>query len=194
MLTNKLEHFLDSLPRGPLLRKIYYLLLWIAAGILAFAGLFYIIDLLMSLAQAANPAQVLGTIFAALISVAGVALAVLVILARTQGIDEFSFLKDYSVIHLLAQLLRLAGEVVVIFHLVTGLSAGVMLWFGSQPHLPYFDSLMWKVLSYAAFPSFLSGLFAILSGTLQAAITLLLYYAAAELLFLLRDIALKSRR
>lgn len=194
MLSKKLTQFLNDLPEGPILRRIFSVLLRVGAGFLAFAGLFYIIDLLMSLAHAGNPADVLGVIFAVLITAAGTSLAIAVIIIRAEGIGEFSFIRDYSVTHLSAQLLRLTGEVLAIFHLAAGLSAGIMIWFGCQPRLPYFDSLMWRTLSFAAFPSFIAGLFAVLASILQSALTLLICYLGAELLLLFRDWAGKSRR
>ena len=193
MIPKKLELFLESLPQGPSLRRIFTCLLWVAAGILVFAGLFYIIDLIMYLPDSQHPAQVLGTGIAILIALVGVGLALAVVMYKARDIQVYPP-QSYSISHLSAQLLRAAGELQAIFHLVTGLSAGIMYWFGGQPRLPYFDSLMWRLLNFASYPPFISGLLTILACLLQAAVTLLSFYLLAELLIIMRDIPLRNRR
>ena len=193
MIRQKIESFLESLPLGALLRKLVDIVLWVAAGILLFAGLFYIIDLIMSLPGAKHPAIVLGTFLAVLIACAGISLALLILYYRTREIANFQS-PSYPVIYLGTQLLRLAGEILAVFHLVTGLSAGIMFWFGSYPRLPYFDSLMWRILNFASFPPFLSGLFTILACIFQAVLTLVASYFLAEFFLLIRDIGQKNRR
>jgi NADH:ubiquinone oxidoreductase subunit K len=192
MTPKKLDTFLEFLPQGPFLRKAFTYLLWVAAGVLVFAGLFYIIDLIMYLPNTQHPAGALGTLIAVLIAAAGVGMALMVVLFRARDIQDYPP-QTYSITHLSAQLLRVTGELQAIFHLVAGFSAGIMYWFGGQPRLPYFDSLMWRLLHFAAYPPFISGLFTILACLLQAAITLIAFYLLAELLLIFRDIALKNR-
>jgi len=193
MISKKLELFLESLTLGPALRRIYGILLRIVAIILVFFGLYYIIDMIMSLANAQLPTQVLGTIIAMLITIIGTILILLILLFRIQNVEDYPS-QSYSVTHLCAQLLWLTGEIIAIFHLTTGLSTGIMYWFGSYPRLPYYDSLMWRLLTFAVFPPFISGLLAIVACILQAALSLIICYLLAELLLIIRDIALSNRR
>jgi len=147
----------------------------------------------MSLANAQLPTQVLGTIIAMLITIIGTILILLILLFRIQNVEDYPS-QSYSVTHLCAQLLWLTGEIIAIFHLTTGLSTGIMYWFGSYPRLPYYDSLMWRLLTFAVFPPFISGLLAIVACILQAALSLIICYLLAELLLIIRDIALSNRR
>lgn len=192
MLSDKLA-FLKLLPRGPALRRIFTAILWIVVALVIFAGLYFIIDMFMALSQAEHPAAVLGTIIAVLTTAAGTALMVLIILHHLPELRSASP-QDYPVHHLTAQLLRLLGEGLAAFHLTAGLATGIAFWFGSRPNLPFFQSLMWKILSFAAFPPFISGFFAILASVFQAAWSLLFCYLAAEFLLLLRDLSPKSRK
>lgn len=192
MLSDRLT-FLKQLPRGPALRKIFSVLLWVLAALTIFAGLYFIIDMFMALSQAELPAAVLGTIIAALATAVGTALIVLTILHHLPDLRGTSP-PDYPVIHLVALLLRLLGEGLAAFHLAAGLATGIAFWFGSRPSLPYFQSLMWRILGFAAFPPFISGLIAILASVFQAALSLLACYLAAELLLLLRELPLKTKR
>lgn len=193
-MLKKLKLLLESLPHGPLLRKIIAALLWAAAGILVFAGLFYCIDLILCLSGTSSAAQVLGAIIAILIILGGVALMLFILYTRIPDVQAHPAGQSYSITHTAALLLRLSGEILAVFHLITGLSAGIMFWFGSNPRLPYFDSLMWRIMNFASFPSFISGLLSILACVFQAAVTLVIYYLMAELLLMFRDIALRNRR
>lgn len=192
-MLNKLEAFVESLPQGQVLRVIFRVLLYLGAGITVFLGLFFVIDLLLYLPMAHHAAEALGTLLAMLIAIAGILTALFFILTRAKKLSVDPP-HSYPIVHLSAQLLRITGEVLAIFHLVAGLSAGIMFWFGGYPRLPYFESWMWRILNFATYPPFLSGLLTILACIFQAAITLATLYLAAEVLMLLRDMSLRSRR
>jgi len=193
MFPKKLEQFLENLPLGTALKRIATVLLWILAVLVVFAGLYYIIDMMMTLSDARHPAAVLGTLLAALIICIGTCLLTVVLLHRLRLLGQEP-VQTYPTTSLAAFLSRLVGEILAIFHATTGLSTGIILWFGGYPRLPYFRSLMWKILNFAAFPPFISGLFAILASIFQAGLVLLGCYLVAELLLLIRDIPLKTRR
>lgn|SRR5690554_57100 len=191
MLPSKIMLIMEALPLGPMLRKAIHVLLWILTGLVVFAGLYYVIDMIMSLTYAQNPVEVIGTLISILVLLAGTAVLGIVLLFRIQDIANLNSL-NYPVMQIGAHLLRMLGEVLAVVHVVAGVTIGIAHWFGAYQALPYFNSLMSRILLFASFPSFVSGLMAILASAFQAALTIIACYLGAELLLLLRNLTARK--
>lgn len=192
MKLTQIEPLVESLSRGPVLRKVFALAMRILVGVCVLAGLFLVLggigEIINVIRHSAG--QALGIILSLILLVFGIILAVKVLLFRAHTI-QVSSENDYPIIYLAVLLLRTAGELTALFSAVMGTIAGLMVWFGSEfPFLPVLAQPLFSLGN----PPFIVGLSAILTSLFQAAIALAGFYLAAELLLLLRNIALNTRR
>jgi hypothetical protein len=190
MKLTQIEPIIESLPRGPILRKIIALALRILTGVVIFAGLFVVLGVIGQTINLLgnNLAEALGHLIALVLIVAAILLAVKVLLFRARNIlieNE----TEYPLIRISALLLRTGGELIALFYSAAGLVAGIMVWFGGQfPFIP----TIWQFFSIYGTPPFILGLGIIFSSLLQALFGLIVLYLLAELLILFRNLALRS--
>lgn len=186
------EPFLESLAKGPVLRKTLALTLRILAAVLILAGLFMALGTIGQIINVIriDAAEALGGLLSLVLIVAGFFLAVKVVLFRAKSILTSSE-SEYPIVSLSLLLLRTAGELLALFYSVFGFISGITIWFGGEfPFLPSF----WRSLFLPGIPAFILGLGIILASLLQAILMLLAFYLLAELLLLLRDLATNCRR
>src|SRR5690554_4277925 len=109
MLPSKIMLIMEALPLGPMLRKAIHVLLWILTGLVVFAGLYYVIDMIMSLTYAQNPVEVIGTHISILVLLAGTAVLGIVLLFRIQDIANLNSL-NYPVMQIRSEERRVGKE------------------------------------------------------------------------------------
>jgi|GEM_PF-2523396 len=181
----QVEPVVDSLSKGPLLRKIIVVTLKILVGIALLSGLVMameMIDRLMS--GISGSIEGLGILLSLVLTAAATFLAIKILLHRAKCIS-YDQESNYPVISLCELLLKTGGELWALGYTSLGLVSGIMVWFGGDsPTIPG----LWVPISHNT-PSFLLGLGTILSGLFQALVMLVLSYLLAELLLLLRNIA-----
>lgn len=184
-IINQIEPTLESLAKGPLLRKITTLILRILAvafvlfGLLAFlGGIAAIIDTIPH-----NLAHGLGITLSLAVMILAVFIAVKILLFRARAILICGE-NHYPVIHLSAILLRGSGELLALCWTTLGLIAGILIWFSGSSSL---KEIPFPVM-FIPGPPFLTGLAAILSALVLGVFILIFFYLLAELLLLLRKL------
>jgi hypothetical protein len=184
-IINQIEPTLESLSKGPLLRKITVLILRILAvaiiflGLLAFlGGIAAIIDIIPY-----NLSHGLGVTLALVIMILAIFLAVKILLFRARTVQICSE-HNYPVIYLSSILLRCGGELLALSSIAMGIASGILLWFSgglSLEGLPLPAGLIEG-------PPFITGLVAIISAAVSGVFILIFFYLLAELLLLIRKL------
>lgn len=184
-IINQIEPTVESLAKGPLLRKITVLILRIIAvsivflGLLAFlGGIAAIIDIIPY-----NLSHGLGITLALVIMILAIFIAVKILLFRARTV-RICGENNYPVIYLSSILLRCTGEIVALFWTATGLAASILIWFSGGLSL---EGLPFPALIIQG-PPFLTGLVTLLSAVICGVFILIFFYLLAELLLLLRKL------
>jgi len=188
MNLKQIEPVVESLAKGPIVRKTLALTLRVLTGVLIFAGLFVVLGAIGEIINiiSFSATQALGIMLSLVLVIVGFVLAVKILLFRARTI-LISQENDYPIIHLSALLLRTGGELLVLFYSVVGIVSGIMIWFGGDLSIP----ILWHSFFSPGLPPFILGLGIILFSLTQAIFSFILFYLGAELLLLLRNIATK---
>lgn len=199
-LTN-IEPIINSLPKGRILRKTIALALRILTGVAVFLGLFTTLNFIGKIIDAVDhsPALALGLLISVALVIIAIAVAVKILLLRAKNILVGNQM-EYPLIQLSIPLLRTVGDMLALASSTAGLIAGILHWFGGDLpfitdywHLWFFstDTCLLTFLGITSIPAVILGLGIILSGLIQGLIGLLFFYLLAELLNLLKGLALK---
>lgn len=185
-IINQIEPTLESLAKGPLLRKVTALILRILAVALVLSGLLAFLGGIAAIIEIIpyNLAHGLGITISLVLMILAVFLAVRILLFRARSILICGE-NDYPVIHLSSILLRGCGELLALCWTTLGLTAGILIWFSGTYSL---QGIPFPVI-FAQGPAFIAGLAAVLSALVMGVFILIFFYLLAELLLLLRKLA-----
>ncbi|MTI96141.1 MAG: hypothetical protein FH749_11770 [Firmicutes bacterium] len=198
-INKKIDQILSSLSFGTTLYQISVIALKVMAALLVLGYLFVLIGFLLEIGSVNNPGDALGMLLGLALFTVAFYLAFRVVIYRSVGISALSR-QEYPVVPLAAALLRLIGELQALAIGALGVVAGVSIWFGGDISMPFeagmnFISLLyWNFFMPLQFPPFLAGIALLLISMLNALVVLIVFYLLSELLTLLRDIALNSKR
>lgn len=184
-IINQIEPTLESLAKGPLLRKITLLVLRVMAVAIIFLGLLTFLGGIAAIIDIIpyNLSHGLGVTLALIIMILAIFLAVRIILFRARSV-QICGENTYPVIYLSSILLRCVGELVAMSWIAMGLASGILLWFSGGLTL---EGLPLPAILVQG-PPFLTGLVAIVSAAAGGVFILIFFYLLAELLLLLRKL------
>lgn len=184
----QVEPFVESLSKGPLLRRILTWVLRVLAVVMAFTGLFLALSIIGRIVDVISydVPQALGLLIALVIVLAVFFVAIKILLFRAKELLLQREL-DYPMTTIASSLLKVFGELLALLISGTGLVTGILLWFvGSYSDVPGFmHGLIFTDTS------FVQGLVLIIASQVYAILILVFSYLLAELLTMFRNIAVK---
>ena len=186
--------FLRSISDGDLFKKVFAVILRIAAVVIAIGGLYIWIRFWGDVFHMRGFFAVVGGIIFQLILIVTVAMVTHVVWLRAKTVADLQK-ADFTVIPIASILLKLAGELYVSMFVPLSVACGINIWFGGGdimyymmrnldfiPQLP-FDYLRWGN------GTFIGGLIFMVGGIVMAFLSLVFFYLLAELLVVTVDMA-----
>jgi hypothetical protein len=186
--------FLRSISDGDLFKKVFAIILRVAAVIVALGGLYLWIRLWGMVSDLDGFFAVVGGIIFQIILIITISMVTHVVWLRAAAVSELPS-SDFTVIPIASMLLKLTGEIYVSLFVPLSIAGGIGLWFGGGNFMyyvvRYIDFLPQFPLSFmgGGGGTFLGGLFFMIGGIVMAFLSLVFFYLLAEILVVAVDIA-----
>jgi len=189
---------LGALAQGAVIRNAIALVMRIGAVLILLAGLLVVISVLkVSFQLQAATGTIGGLLVAVLMGVAFFAVAQ-IYLFRAQSVHDLED-SPFTIIPILSILFRASGESYAVFALLLGVGGCLFSWLSGESLMMLmagFGALLPPIPGMAEVggQSFVSGLVFLISMIVAAFASLVFFYAMAELVVVLVDIAMNVRR
>jgi hypothetical protein len=189
---------LGALAEGSVIRKAIAVIMRLAAVLILLGGLLALIQILKVSFQLQSAAATIGGLFVAVLVAAAAFAIAQIYLYRAQSVHELED-SPFTIIPILSIMFRTAGEAYAVGALALGVGGCVFTWLsGMNPAmlLSAMGEMMPPIpgLNELGGQSFVSGLVFLVTMIIAAFGALVAFYALAELVIVLVDIALNVRR
>jgi len=185
-----LDPFIAKLSNGRFLRFTFALLLRISAWLAGVSGVILVFIFLGAAFRSSNVGMILGSIIAAVFSVALVFCQIAILLYRARTIAELPD-SNYTIIPIFSILLRQCGESALAAYSLIGVGGCLFIWLTDSSPLSQLSGL--QELTPMAMPGagagFLGGLWFLVAMLVLAFLFILVFYFLAELIEVLPEIA-----
>ena len=189
---------LGALAEGSVIRKAIAVIMRLAAVLILLGGLLALIQILKVSFQLQSAAATIGGLFVAVLVAAAAFAIAQIYLYRAQSVHELED-SPFTIIPILSIMFRTTGEAYAVGALALGVGGCVFTWLsGMNPAmlLSGMGGMMPTIpgLNEMGGQSFISGLVFLVTMIIAAFGALIAFYALAELVIVLVDIALNVRR
>ncbi|HUM03985.1 MAG TPA: hypothetical protein VLT90_00905 [Terriglobales bacterium] len=188
---------LGALAQGKFIRNTVAIVMQVAAVVILLAGLLAVIQMLKLAFQISAATATIGGLLVAVLIAAAVFAVAQIYLYRAQTVRELEE-SPFTIIPILSILFRTTGESYAVLAVAFGLGGCLFTWLsGMSPRMLLAgmgDFLPPMLAAGGSGQSFVDGLMFLVIMVLAAFGSLVLFYALAELVIVLVDIALNVRR
>jgi hypothetical protein len=185
---------LRSLSEGQIIRSSIAIVLQVAAALVLVAGLFALIQILKFSFQFPSATATIGGLFVAVLIVAATFAVSQICLFRAQSIRELED-SPFTVVPILSILFRTTGETYAVVAIAVGVGGCIFTWLsGLNPRLLLSGIGEFMPSIPAGGETFLDGLIFLATLAAAAFASLVVFYALAELVVVMVDIAINVRR
>jgi hypothetical protein len=185
---------LKALSEGKIIRSSIAIVLQVAAVLVLLGGLLALIQILKFSFQFPSATATIGGLVVAVLLVAAVFAVSQIYLFRSQSIRELED-SPFTVVPILSILFRTAGETYAVIALAVGVGGCLFTWLSGMSPRSLLAGLGEFMPSMpAGGESFLDGLMFLATLAGAAFVSLVVFYALAELVVVMVDIAINIRR